>query len=96
MVDFNPWKTLPEPYFIIPESLVAPCTVVFARIANKQTNKLNYIYTRLHTLKTYYMQQLKYLNYFKIVHEIILCITKLCLQYNWLQNFVISTPQPVY
>ena len=43
-VDFNPWRTLPKLYFIIPESLVAPCTVVFAQIVNKQTNKLNYIY----------------------------------------------------
>ena len=36
-----------EPHFIIPESLVAFCAVVFARIANEQTNKqtneLNYI-----------------------------------------------------
>ena len=49
MGDFNPWRTLLEPHFIIPESLVASCAVVFARIVNEQTNneqtnKLNYIY----------------------------------------------------
>ena len=45
--DFNPWRTLLEPHFIIPESLVAFCSVVFWPKANKQTNKqtneLNYI-----------------------------------------------------
>ena len=43
MVDFEQGRTLSEPYFIIPEILVAPCVVVFARITNKQT-ELNYIY----------------------------------------------------
>ena len=33
MGDFNPWRTLLEPHFIIPESLVASCSVVSARIA---------------------------------------------------------------
>ena len=37
------FKTFPKPYFIIPESLVASCAVIFARIVNKQTNELNYI-----------------------------------------------------
>ena len=39
MGDFNPWRTPLEPHFIITESLVAPCAVVFAWIASEQTNK---------------------------------------------------------
>ena len=42
--NFNPLRTLLESYFIIPESLLAYCAVVFAQIANEQTNELNYIY----------------------------------------------------
>ena len=44
MGNFNLRRTLLEPYFIIPESLVAFCSVVSAPKANKQTNELNYIY----------------------------------------------------
>ena len=37
--DFNPWRTLPEPYFVSPESLVVPFAVVFSQFTSKQTDK---------------------------------------------------------